>query len=206
MINELKFAMNAYSQAPVLRDFIVESFNIKGVQFYIFKNPKKIVISFRGTSEWKDWLFNGNFCKRTVPYDTEGKIKVHSGFYNAYMLVREIIHKRITKTDNILIVGHSLGGAIATLCAVDIQFNFPEKRIECYTFASPKVGNWAFKQSYDKRVIMHFRVQQSFDIVPRLPFFFMGFFHVGVKLSLFKVGHSYQSYYKNLWKKRLSFN
>ena len=49
-------------------------------------------------------------------------------------------------------MGHSLGGALATLCGLDIQYNFPDVSVSVYTFGSPKVGNAAFVQAYNRRV------------------------------------------------------
>ena len=52
--------------------------------------------------------------------------------------------------------GHSLGGALATLAAFDISramewVNRPTKII-CYTFGAPRVGNYAFAETYNKLV------------------------------------------------------
>ena len=62
-----------------------------------------------------------------------------------------------------------LGGALAALCALDVQYNFPEKDVSCYTYGSPKVGNSDFRQSYDKRVPKTYRFVNSADTVPSLP-------------------------------------
>ena len=74
--------------------------------------------------------------------------------------------------------GHSLGGALATLCALDVQYNFPDKQVSCYTFGSPKVGNSYFKDSFNKRVPQTYRFVNSADTVPALPP--GGFEHVGI--------------------------
>ena len=40
--------------------------------------------------------------------------------------------------------GHSLGGALATLAAYDIQSRFGLKDLQVYTFGAPRTGNHAF--------------------------------------------------------------
>ena len=40
--------------------------------------------------------------------------------------------------------GHSLGGALATLAAHDLQAEFGFPHLHCYTFGAPRTGNHAF--------------------------------------------------------------
>lgn len=40
--------------------------------------------------------------------------------------------------------GHSLGGALATLAAYDIQTAFGFKDLQVYTYGAPRTGNHAF--------------------------------------------------------------
>lgn len=51
-------------------------------------------------------------------------------------------------------LGHSLGGAHATLCTLDIihelRGSLPPHHISCYTYGAPRVGNHAFAAMYDK--------------------------------------------------------
>ena len=51
--------------------------------------------------------------------------------------------------------GHSLGGALASLAAFDIQRHCPclnPMDVSCYTFGAPRVGNHAFARQYDATV------------------------------------------------------
>ena len=42
------------------------------------------------------------------------------------------------------IAGHSLGGALATLAAYDIQAAFGIRDLQVYTYGAPRTGNYAF--------------------------------------------------------------
>ena len=48
--------------------------------------------------------------------------------------------------------GHSLGGALATLAAHDLQAEFRFPRLHCYTFGAPRTGNHAFAAQTSRMV------------------------------------------------------
>jgi predicted lipase len=43
----------------------------------------------------------------------------------------------------------SLGGAMATLCALDLRLNLKMPDVRVYTFGSPRVGNLIFAQWFE---------------------------------------------------------
>lgn len=134
-----------------------------------------LVIGFRGSEEtglW-DWITDLKFIQQVYPYGEkkDSQIRVHNGFISAYKSVREAIHTQVkqTKHPRVICTGHSLGGALATLCALDVQYNFPDKQVSCYSYGSPKVGNDYFAKSYNERVPHTYRFVNSADTVPELP-------------------------------------
>lgn len=162
-------------------------------QGFMLHKDEVLVVAFRGTQQSRDWITDFRAWHTVVPYGNyESDIRVHNGFITAYKSVREQIQKYITdRTDKpgvcgsvcgkavcgsttnkirkVLICGHSLGGALATLCAVDVQYNFPNLEIECYPTGNPSVGNKAFAKSYNKRVPNTVRTYMRTDLVPYLP-------------------------------------
>jgi len=93
---------------------------------------------------------------------------VHQGFRNTFDsvkigLARDI--NRIMDADVVHCVGHSLGGAVATLVAA--HFSAHGKDVKLYTFGSPRVGamgaQHAIEQSIGKRNIL--RVAHDLDPV-----------------------------------------
>src|SRR5208283_4495565 len=70
---------------------------------------------------------------------------------------------------SVTICGHSLGGAIATLLALDVAANTNFKDPAVYTFASPRTGDQVFVNTYDHWVPDTVRIANRMDLVPKLP-------------------------------------
>ena len=152
-----------------------------------------IYIVYQGSHGRSDWMDNLKFWKKEVkkvkPYgNADSDIEVHAGFMEQYKQIRDIIHV-IVKSNNrseIIVTGHSLGGAIACLCSVDINYCFPDKFISCVTFGSPRVGNKAFADSFNKRVPNSWRYVNGDDIVPKVPMVIMFYYHVDKLVNIGK--------------------
>jgi len=68
-----------------------------------------------------------------------------------------------------VVIGHSLGSALATLFVME---NDARRRFEVATlctFASPRVGNLEFARRFDLLPITSWRIVNSLDVVPKLP-------------------------------------
>lgn len=132
------------------------------------------ILAYRGSEETgiADWISDLKFAPADFPYGDGNKaVKVHYGFIEGYSSVREAMFKvaKESPLKKILCTGHSLGGALATLCAADIKYHLPDKDVSCYTFGSPKVGNSDFVKFYNKLVPQTYRFVNGVDIVPNLP-------------------------------------
>ena len=82
----------------------------------------------------------------------------------------------------VVITGHSLGGAIATLAAAEMELVDADSRYRVsrlYTFGSPRVGNANFASWFanNTRAMDAFRVVHNKDAVPHLPFIDQGYHH-----------------------------
>ena len=72
---------------------------------------------------------------------------------------------------SLTICGHSLGGALATLLALDVAANAPApfNHPTVYTYASPRTGDETFAARYGQLVSTTFRIVDNVDVVPELP-------------------------------------
>lgn len=206
--------MSYVNHQPCVEDEKIIFINDKktDVQSFIRIVKDRMTIAFRGSDSLKDWKINSKFCKSEVPYNNYfSKIKVHAGFVSTYKSknVRKKIHEIVTdKIKKIYITGHSYGAALAILCADDLEYNFPDKEYEIVVFGCPRVGNSAFKKSYNLRLFKTLRVENKNDLVTKVPFAFLGYRHVGSQISIGRNSffrpfsmkkHSLQEYYSNIW-------
>jgi triacylglycerol lipase len=141
-------------------------------------------VIFRGSESNTDWITNLNLGQEKVyPYAGESSsgAEIHKGFAAAYFSMRDEILRYFQQSSQqqVIVTGHSLGGALATICAVDLQYNFTGQfGIEVYTYGAPRVGNSGFAESFNRRVPQSYRFVHGMDIVPALPRFWQGYRHV----------------------------
>ena len=140
------------------------------------------VLSYSGSKEIQDWAHDASIIK--APYKDMGM--VHTGFSSAYEELKPLQYSvlgttEIDKQTPLVITGHSLGGATATLAALDLKqkgYNV----VSLTTFGCPRVGGSEFKAIYDKAGIPSYRYVNSYDMVPRIPK--VAFEHVGTPFYL----------------------
>lgn len=177
ILNYLTYSEQARLGKDELEKIYPESFFLEdtktNTQGFVLFNSGELIVSFRGTQQLQDWLTDFNAFHMIYPYDNlDTKIMVHRGFMMAYLSVRKIIHCLVDNYSKsiktITCTGHSLGGALATLCAVDMQYNF-KYPVQCYASGNPMVGNKYFVKSYDRRVPNTTRTYMRKDPVPYLP-------------------------------------
>ncbi|WP_235680189.1 lipase family protein [Paenibacillus albicereus] len=138
---------------------------------FVAESPHAVVAAFRGTSSTSEWLtdFMAEQIEYTVVKDGG---KTHRGFTSLYESLRPQLRELLERTGArkpLFLTGHSLGGALATLAALDLAKNGPGRNPIVYTFAAPRVGDSEFAESYAKAVPRSFRLANSNDIVTYLP-------------------------------------
>jgi len=167
---------------------------------------KRVSIIFRGSVTNKDFVQDAKCAQQLLPNPVLGlmetppteeqmpsNIRVHTGFWEY------LFHKSpegVTRMDQILqgakallrehqgfslyMSGHSLGGALSTLCgfyaACDeelVQLT-ENKRIVVYSVASPYCGNWKFRHAFQELErrgrLQHLRIANREDLVTLMPF------------------------------------
>lgn len=148
-------------------------------------DPGTIIVAFRGTEQPRDYLTDARFLvKNQWPCEGNGGARVHRGFCGSYFSVSEKIHARVQGANRIILTGHSLGGALATLAALDL-FENGLPVVNVVTFGSPRVGNGAFRDFYDTALGgKTLRLVAQGDPVTFMPPWLNGFRHVGTEVYL----------------------
>jgi predicted lipase len=121
----------------------------------ILDNSQMILVVFRGTegvTAFRDWLTNMQHEYIASPVSWGGKVLMHTGFYGAlsaqYNNIKATVKARRNNSQKIFLAGHSLGGALATLCAYRLHKVDKLPIAGVYTFGSPRVGDTNFSADY----------------------------------------------------------
>lgn len=134
-------------------------------------------VAIKGTASLYDALTDLNAGLRT----SHTGFQVHQGFYYAFDSILTDLRKFTAKMQGVNVVhciGHSLGGAIATLAADWLKANSGVSSVKLYTFGSPRVGLETFAEKCASRVKPEniYRVHHKTDPVPMVPTW--PFYHV----------------------------
>lgn len=155
-------------------------------QVFVDSDDSRLIIAFRGTEpdELEDWATDLKFRRTSTRIGS-----VHRGFWSAFISVWEPIYAlcRDSKDKQIILTGHSLGGALATCCYAMLD-SYGIKPTAVYSYGCPRVFSSEsadiFNTRHKGRV---FRFVNNNDIVTRVPTQHLGYSHVG---QLFYIDHN----------------
>ncbi len=147
-----------------------------------------VIIAFRGSACTENWVLNADSDLVDVGFPNDSiRGQVHRGFLNAVTELYPDIKRDFEQLKaqapsrnygkrEIIFVGHSLGGALATLTAAsflsDSAYTFRANQIKILGLAEPCVGDWDFSQSLGNALerggssINHVRAYVNGDLVP----------------------------------------
>ncbi|MBJ6361351.1 Mbeg1-like protein [Paenibacillus sp. GCM10012307] len=138
---------------------------------FVIASDKAAVIAFRGTGTATEWISDLIARQTDYRYVKDGGM-THQGFTDIYRSLRGQLVELVSKVPSglpLFVTGHSLGGALATLAAPDLDASFNERKIKVYTYASPRVGDPTFVRMFNRRIPVSVRVANKYDIVTQLP-------------------------------------
>uniref|UniRef100_UPI003570BBC3 lipase family protein n=2 Tax=Paenibacillus segetis TaxID=1325360 RepID=UPI003570BBC3 len=138
---------------------------------FILESRQEIIIAFRGTSSTSNWISDAIATQENFKY-IRGNTLTHRGFTDIYASARVQIISALNKLSpnkTLYITGHSLGAALATLCAIDIAANTFHHLPYLFTYGSPRVGDPAFSKVFAMYVRNSYRFANEFDAVTVTP-------------------------------------
>lgn len=136
------------------------------------ENEKDIFLIFRGSTTANmgaDWISNARIG---VERSNTGML-VHVGFNTIFSSMKnsidEFLNTHNDATGTVHCIGHSLGGAIATLAADWVSSK--GRNVKLYTVAAPKAGLEFFADYLTTKIQSKniFRIYHATDVVPMIP-------------------------------------
>jgi len=156
-------------------------------------DPKTAVVALRGTATTTEWW--DDFHWDLVPFtQVPGGGNVAQGFYDIYDTIGTMTPGQQESTPALgtvaadiaqaataglaagldpgalpmVVCGHSLGGALATLLVTDLNAT-TALMPQAWTFASPRVGDAVFAARYGGLSTVSWRIYNQVDVVPYFP-------------------------------------
>jgi triacylglycerol lipase len=143
------------------------------------QNPARLVIAFRGTDSILDVVSDVEYGQDALDLSPglANAGQAHEGFTGVYKSLRNQLLGVLAGQPAVptFITGHSLGGAIASIAALDAASNAGNlPRPTVYTFAAPRAGDPTFAALFDARfngadITSSWRIVNRNDAVPYLP-------------------------------------
>ncbi|WP_146049483.1 lipase family protein [Alkalispirochaeta sphaeroplastigenens] len=143
-----------------------------------------LYVIFRGSQapgDRTDLGQNLRFLPRRPPFGDQPSVRIHRGFLEKYLGIRDDLHQALSRDPpgRIVFVGHSGGGALGVIAFYDLVGRLPEIEMSVVTFGMPRVFNRAgaaWFQEHHSRVL---RIVMGRDAIAGVPPAFLGFRHVG---------------------------
>lgn len=172
----------------------------------------RYVVAFRGTDSKENFIDDLRFTREVFAemqkelsfVNSILEAKVHNGFYQCWMKLERAVLDKMAElisdkpSNRVLVTGHSLGGAMAGLCAYTIATRFKSlfspptladanRMVQVYTYGMPKLGDSVFRDEYNKKIPYTFRIVNESDTVSGVGVF-MGH-HVGIEVCIDRYGN-----------------
>lgn len=157
----------------------------------------RFIVAFRGTNSLSD-IYEDAFWSLTEFQPYRNSIlptpNVSVGFYDIYSTLGGTMTKTMQQQvfsmlppnpSEVLITGHSLGGALSQLFTLDMRVSSPNVGIKTINFASPRVGDSSWKTACDNvgATGKITRAINYWDIAPDYPPEITGYVSIGAQFE-----------------------
>jgi triacylglycerol lipase len=142
--------------------------------------PTAYVAAIRGTEGMIEWVIDAEFVP--IPHPRYPAARVEQGFWSIYQTLSladpatgtttfqnaaEGVEK-LVGNGTIVVVGHSLGSALATFYVEDLAERLGPTTT-AYLFASPRTGDAVWAGIFDRNVLHYDLFNYILDLVPHVP-------------------------------------
>lgn len=148
-----------------------------GAAAFVLRRDNVQYVVFPGSDSQIDFLRTNANTKRTKPSSLVVSVchdgakldlditRVHKGFLDAYSTIRDELRNLVSPSEKTVVCGHSLGGALAILYAVESC----SPNLSVFTFGAPRVGDDAWNEFLDRLSVPFTHYVTGLDPVPLLP-------------------------------------
>ncbi|KAI8883175.1 hypothetical protein K501DRAFT_130343, partial [Backusella circina FSU 941] len=154
-----------------------------------------IYLVFRGTMSVRNIIPDITLLYKDYE-KVDGAFVQQGSFYDSYIDASEkflpifLRHVKSYPTYKIVVTGHSLGAAIATIAAPKLfeidNVHFGPNNMKLYTYGSPRVGNEAFARYLVGTGLYISRSVHKNDLFTTIPNVSAGFLHVGIETHIYE--------------------
>lgn len=134
-------------------------------------SPTTLAVSFAGTETSGDVKVDASIGDVDVPlaWTLNAPSRAHAGFVGLYAKLRDHVHSMVKQSGAsvVIVTGHSLGGALATLAGPDLAGAGYDVKV--VTFGAPPVGDGNFVKMFDSSIKECVRVVNPHDPVTTVP-------------------------------------
>ncbi len=198
ILRELKAWDVGFSEVITFNNKSSQAFVAKHDGGGLFGSPGFVIIAFRGTDEKADWADNLGVWAVDFPSDRGAAPlgRAHGGFYRAFLdiwsnkgpddefTMQEVLARDDYKKKPFWITGHSLGGALASMCSFNFAYN-DVPFYGTYTYGQPRTCKRDLQRHFNAEAKQrYFRFQNNNDVVSRVPQRLAGYTHVGTFLYI----------------------
>jgi hypothetical protein len=161
-------------------DYRVDAQNSMVYYIVALLTQATIAVVHRGTQGTQDMLSDLNGApvvpNATIFPNLGNQARVHDGFYHHFATYRDAINRGMASARQmypqyeVVVVGHSLGGAWSYLTAADLVINSQVSLTALYTYGQPMTGNQELVNGLAQTIGINkiFRYVNGNDMIPHL--------------------------------------
>lgn len=184
LVQAAKFAALTYTPHPRTKCEYVIDTSVARVLVHVGDLTH---VSFRGTvtDDCQSAAINLDGRRYSPAFLQDPFCEVHRGYAKSYERVRpRLLHVlEQLAPDAIVVGGHSSGGAVSAICALDLANALVATEVSLVTFGAPRFANAVFAGRCYESLHNVVRIKHNRDLVAEAPSL-GGFQHVGAELLL----------------------
>jgi len=162
-----KKKLHIHPKTKLLKEINYKESENPFIGIVISDENNRVWIAFRGTVNLEEWEEDIQYQEQE--YKDNNKVLCHAGFLSIYHKIKNQIMDTVDKAkpSQIIITGHSLGSALATLISLDLANK--NYLVYVYLFASPRVCNREFALEIEGNVKAFYRINNMAGMIPTMP-------------------------------------